>query len=494
LCIVTNAGAVAVFSQNILQTTYFNVSRETNLVLFESPDAKLVSITPASGGYFSNLSTNGTVRYHPHILFSGADHFRARIEKDGKILPYSYQIDVEPATVETLMVTLLIEDTLKSDLKVHLVSSVSQGNQSFGTRERETTLINGAQVINQQILLRPGLRVSDIKDKTKYHLEVKGDFTSRPIKEITARIWSSVRSSDDFLLLADVSRSDSKRSPEGLVYEWEIPQPSFPDPPRPNTEVDDFGQGDTTYFISVGASFDLFDGASVDNVYSNVQAFMPRLWTFDMPVLKTPSGLGLDAGFAQRRTVEANNVSSRKDRYYDAKNQVITVDSIEAKTETKYDNISLFCNPTIYLTKGIYLFGNVEFRKTTRKSKTSFSVKSTASIPLSNQSDTAIVRNPVFQTDSTSQSSEDEVILGPGLLFEYEDDNIEFFLAPSYNFPYSKVPYNWLIEFKIRERHASISLGGEVRNFMGGDSQYLIYIAKEFPISFLADIFGMSKK
>ncbi len=486
-----------IIGQDFYRPKSFLVSHDTDLVLLDDKDAELISVGSVPGGYFSRVSASGIVNYHANILFDGVARFRARVKrKDGMILPYTYEIYVLPAIIEQMKVSIAIDDTLTADLNVHVATTIFEDAQVYGRHDSDLTLKNGKQILQFQLPLRPGIPTGDLNDHLKCSIEVKGVRDASPFRSATMALVASARSPNDLVLLRNAKNDSPEKSVEGITYAWTIPKPVIPEVVSHTEQMDDFGQGDTSYSISVGASFDLFNGASVDNVYSSVQTFLPRLWKFNIPWTSVPLQVGLDAGFAQRRTIQPKQNSGRRDRYWDSQKRAIIADSISAETNTKWDNISLFCNPTIFITKGVYLFSNIEFRKATKKTVTTYSRVTTSSVPgvPSNAADTTLMRNPIYQQDSTGENSDDEIILGPGALLEYEDGNIDFYIAASYNLRYRDHPSNWLMEFKMTEKRSLISVGGEVRNILGADNQYLIYLAKEFPLSFLAEIFGGSRK
>jgi hypothetical protein len=485
----TSAGLVR--TQDIFRPQSFLLSHDSDLTLYtNSGNAKneLISVSQPAYGFIDHISSNaGTVRYHPPISYEGTDHFQARVkDSTGKISPLDYDVNVTPAIIETLQVIGDIEATITKDDTVTMNTSLLQGDQIYYSADNPTVLHNGRNSIQYlSLVLHPGIKVNNL-DGLRFRLVVKGLPGSKGMGWANIRITGSARSHADILCLDDTKIDSPSTVSDGLFYEWKAKQPLFKNDFRHTAVSNGYGYGnDTSYNISIGGSFDLIDGVKVDNVYSSIQAFMPNLWW----------RFGLDGGFSQNRTNEPMQTSTRSDNYSPLATDPAraSVNRYNAETNIRWDNLSLYCNPTFKITNGMYAFFNIEYRNTTRLSTTSFTFQKTDTIK------TGPVRYDStlsHQTDSTYKYSTDEIILGPGMLYEYEDNNIEFYFAPSFNFGYHGVPINILLEFKLTVLSSAVSIGGEVRNFLDGTgkNQYLIYLAKEFPMSFLTDLFGSGKK
>jgi hypothetical protein len=212
----------------------------------------------------------------------------------------------------------------------------------------------------------------------------------------------------------------------------------------------------------------------------------------------------MDGGFYQNRVVTPGKSGvTAIDSYTRLPDSTNFTNTYNQSQQFTIDNIGLYFDPTYKICEGIYGAFNLEFRRRSVTTTTTYSLQNTDSVVKSKGIVSQTNKSPQFATGTTTDTTFDNLLFGPGILAEYKDHNISFYFysALVFNPPLSSsrniIDYkkaSWLIQFKLTESNSNISIGGEVRNYNmernGIRNEYLLYLARELPITFLGSVLG----
>jgi hypothetical protein len=384
--------------------------------------------------------------------------------------------------VKTMHVKLWLSE-IKGGAQYHLV--LWAGNMQISEAKSDVAAAdtNQASFLGVDLKIDQYSILDDRLDKMTLNVSIDPKLkpSAIPLIEVTAGL------SDGATILV-VPRTAKPATIDNVVANWDWNLQK--DPFQRVTRSSDFGNGDTSYSISVGASFDFISKLNIDKMYYSANVFAPKLWW---------SVLGLDAGIYEYRNISRD----QGDEYVDIYKALVKPDSsfyskkYSTQVTRQTDNLGLFFNPTYSLGGGIYLYGNLEIRRRITTETTEYSI---SSVDSSNARSTGVTYsdrpNEKYAKETVSQSSSNEILIGLGFLTKFEDQNILFDVSNSFT---SDLMGRWniLIEFELIEKTSHIKLGGEVRSIgafrTDANKDYVIYLAKEFPMSAITDFFAGKK-
>jgi hypothetical protein len=304
--------------------------------------------------------------------------------------------------------------------------------------------------------------------------------SSSPLVEVVALLSNGNRN----VILPRTSKPDSSNH-ETSTWTWSFRK----DPFRTQESKDkdsEFGSGDTTYGLTIGASFDFLDKFKVDNVYSSVEVFVPKLWNV------FGASVGLDAGLVQNRSTAVSKGSEEQDQYRINDTLAVTARYSNEITR-KNDNLGFFLNPTVRLADGLYGFINVELRRRNITETPKYSKVATDTMHVTGLDNSfSRLPNSIFSNPIPKETVINELLLGPGATVKVEDPNISLEISTFFS-SNLKGETSLVFQFDLLVLKSNLILGGEVRNrgLFRSDStkEFIIYLAKLLSINALSDFF-----
>lgn len=241
------------------------------------------------------------------------------------------------------------------------------------------------------------------------------------------------------------------------------------------------------YSVVVGASLDFINKMSIDNVYSKAMLYAPKLL----------GPYGIDAGFFQSRANTLNEKGEEVDKYKkgSATDTTYYATQYSVNSSAKIDNLGLYLNPTFSLGDIIDLFLNLEYRHRTVTRTPQYSVIDSGA-GQSKDPSFAPHPNSKYSNPVALQEITNDLLVGPGFTVSYSDRNVDFDAAISFTSDL-KGGKDMLFEFELVAKPSNFQLGGEIRDVKAfsdnSQKEYLIYLAKRFPLSQIWDLFTGKK-
>ena len=321
-------------------------------------------------------------------------------------------------------------------------------------------------------------------------VDAKKKPSSAPTLEMTADL------SDTSTILV-LSRNSSPATLSGVPGSWVSYLQQ--DPFQSNPSASDFGNADTSYAVALGASFDLINKLKVGDFYGSIFLFAPNLWKLNVFNL-FHLDIGFDAGIYQYQTALINKDISETIKYRTPGNSTLFSASFYNSPSTQFDNLGMYLDPAIRITRGVYLTVNFEMRRRTITTTSSYKYTTGDTVGhylgyiLPDNASSIISLNK----PNTSVSQIDNSYLGFGGIFEYEDDNICADISPSWIFDVKGWSPNFTTAFNLSSKKYHIRFGGEIRYSPQGlvedplrhNYEYTIFLAKDVPISTFMNLFA----
>lgn len=283
--------------------------------------------------------------------------------------------------------------------------------------------------------------------------------------------------------------------------------------------------------LSLGFNFDFLDGVKADDLYADVSVDLPFLFHPDPANAMT--GFGVELGIYQRRTVSYQDTLSEEYRLIDAvqfQNDSTAFKYITGKAtgvlETYRENLGVFLQPkwillsegnTVKNTARLSVIGHIEWMRTTVNqsyNRNFYSIDTTSEVP----DNWPRPYNTVDFLPPEEQKQEfieynlnygvgvDLFVLRPtgGLHLKAVIGNNDYKILTSLTNGVSRVRTSdtkfYSIQVEIIETQVlGFKLGAEVRGYFGGENpplrlekiipSYTVYLAKQFSLDKLADLF-----
>lgn len=250
--------------------------------------------------------------------------------------------------------------------------------------------------------------------------------------------------------------------------------------------------------VGVGATFNFLTGVSATNVYADVTAFLPHIWT------PQSRRFGMDAGLYNARTVRADTAIESRTNWRVPNEDTTLVRVVSQRRQRalrrQIDRLGFYLAPTLRLTNSLYLFAQAEFAENVVSGSVVSSVSGSPDTLLISRTDTARLRSfnprnaprgiaPTIDTTNLQKATVLEPFYTIGALVSVMKSGVEFRVKPQFGYgqPFGQAGAYYAVQFRLTDFTHGFKLGGEVRGLANQtQTTVLVYLAKDFGLKRLA--------